>query len=267
MAGSLLVVISDTHIGSSTALSPLSYSVHNRNTLEAQVMTANKLQTWLYECWTDFWAYVDTLRKKRRLIVVHLGDVTDGNHHGSTQIVQEVGDQMVMALELLEPVRNKAHTFVGILGTGPSHAGQDHATESAIYKELGADHVGQQITLDIDGYRVDLGHHGRTWSRPWTTGAAALGAEIMLDYAQTGDALPNLILRGHRHVFDDSGMKFENTRMIQMPSWQLKTSHGWKVAGTTVRSDIGGLIVTDGMIDLSRARYKGQPDGRKVIKV
>ncbi len=31
MSGSLLVVISDTHIGSSTALSPLRYVVHNRS--------------------------------------------------------------------------------------------------------------------------------------------------------------------------------------------------------------------------------------------
>ena len=262
--GSVLVVIGDTHIGSTTALSPLTYTLHNRNTLEEQEVKSNKLQHWLYESWTDFWNYVDHKAKKRRLIVVHLGDVIDSNHHQSTQLVAEVGDQVDMALDLLQPVRERADTFIGILGTA-IHAGQDHATEAAIYKALNADHVGQSITANIDGLIVDFAHHGRTGSRPWTTGAPALAAEIMLDYAQSGMELPNLIFRGHRHVLQDSGAHFENTRLIQMPAWQLKTSHGWNVAGNTVRSDIGGVLVTDGEVDLSHSRYRGQPDQRRII--
>lgn len=264
--GSVLVVIGDTHIGSTTALSPLRYTLHNRNTLEAQEVKANKLQRWLYECWEDFWDYVDTKSKKRRLIVAHLGDVVDGVHHNSTQLVAEVGDQVEMAIEMLSPIRERADTFIGILGTAV-HAGQDHATEAAIYKALNADHVGQSITANIDGMIVDFAHHGRTGSRPWTTGAPALAAEIMLDYAQSGIELPNLIFRGHRHVLQDSGAHFENTRLIQCPSFQLKTSHGWNVAGNTVRSDIGGVLVIDGEVDLSHSRYRGQPDQRKVLMI
>ena len=37
---SILVVISDTHIGSNTAIAPPEFEVHNRNTLEAQVINA-----------------------------------------------------------------------------------------------------------------------------------------------------------------------------------------------------------------------------------
>ena len=264
--GSVLVVISDTHIGSTTALSPLSYTLHNRNTLEEQEVKANKLQHWLYESWTDFWDYVDHKAKKRRLIVAHLGDVVDSVHHNSTQLVAEVGDQVEMALDLLQPVRERADTFIGIFGTAV-HAGQDHATEAAIYKALNADYVGQTITANIDGVICDFAHHGRTGSRPWTTGAPALAAEIMLDYAQSGIELPNLIFRGHRHILQDSGLHFENTRLIQCPAWQLKTSHGWNVAGNTVRSDIGGIIVSGDEVDLSHSRYRGQPDARKVLVI
>ena len=269
MSENVLVVISDTHIGSTTALAPPTYTLHNRNTLEISTVQSNILQTWVYQCWTDFWDYVDHVRgkgkKRKRLVVAHLGDVVDGVHHQSTQLIAEVGDQIQMAVDLLEPIRNKSNYFVGILGTG-THAGQDHATEAAIYKELSADFVGQNLVLDIDGKRHDLAHHGRSGTRPWTTGATNLAAEIILDYALTGDPLPNYIFRGHRHVIDDSGSKFENTRLIQCPAWQLKTSHGWRVAGNTVRSDIGGVIVSD-TLDLSRSRYKAQPDGRKTIKL
>ena len=269
--GWVLAVISDTHFGSNTAVAPPQYEVHNRNTLETQVMMANRLQSWLYKQWCDYWAYVDLLRgkgrKAKRLVVAHLGDVIEGSHHGTTQIVQEVGDQVRIAIEMLEPIRYKANTFVGILGTMPSHAGQDHADEAAIYRELGADHIEQILTLDLDGTLVDLAHHGRVGTRPWTSGAAALGAEVMLDYAQAGKPLPHYILRGDRHKFDDSGCKFERTRVIQCPSWQLKTSYGFRVASNTSRSDIGGVILTDGILDLSKARYKGQPDARKVVQV
>ena len=121
------------------------------------------------------------------------------------------------------------------------------------------------MTVDIDGVRVDLAHHGRAGFRPWTSSAASLASEIMLDYAQSGLPLPHYIFRGHLHTMDDSGSKFENTRLIQCPSWQLRTTYANRVAGNTRRSDIGGILLNDGKLDLSKARYKGQPDGRKVV--
>ena len=122
MTGTILVVLSDSHIGSSTAVSPLRFTVHNRSTYEAQVMEANRLQKWLYANWLDFYDYVKSKARKHRIIVAHLGDVIDYNHHGSTQLVQEVGDQVVMAKELLAPYRDMADKFIGILGTA-AHAG------------------------------------------------------------------------------------------------------------------------------------------------
>jgi hypothetical protein len=178
--------------------------------------------------------------------------------------VQEVGDQVEMAKTLLMPYREIADKFIGILGTA-AHAGTDHAVESDIYKGLGADYIEQQMTIDIDGVRVDLAHHGRAGFRPWSSSAANLASEIMLDYAQSGLPLPNYIFRGHLHVMDDSGSKFENTRLIQCPSWQLRTTYANRVAGNTRRSDIGAVLLNDGKLDLSHSRYKGQPDGRRVV--
>lgn len=262
----MLVVIGDTHIGSSTALSPLKFSVHNRNTLEAQTTEANRLQRWLYSSWTDFWNYVKSTQDKKRIIVVHLGDVVDGNHHGSAQLVQEINDQIEMAVDLLEPVRDIATVFIGILGT-VAHSGPEHSTELEIYRRIGADYIEQQFTANIDGVLADFAHHGRAGSRPWTSGAANQTAEIIIDYAQSGDPLPNYIFRGHRHIFDDSGAKFENTRLVQCPSWQLRTNFANQVAGTTRRSDIGGIILSKNGLDLSKSRYKGQPDRRKIIEL
>lgn len=266
MTGTILVVLSDTHIGSSTAVSPLRYTIHSRSKNEAQPTEANKLQKWLYANWIDFYDYVKSKARKHRIIVAHLGDVIDYNHHGSTQLVQEIGDQVVMAKELLMPYREIADKFIGILGTAV-HAGTDHAVETDLYRQLEADYIEQQITIDIDGVLVDLAHHGRAGFRPWSSTAANLASEIMLDYAQSGLPLPNFIFRGHLHTIDDSGSKFENTRLIQCPSWQLRTTYANRVAGNTRRSDIGAVLLNDGKLDLTKSRYCGQPDGRKITKL
>lgn len=265
MSGTVLAIVSDTHVGSSTALAPLEFSVHNRSDYEAQVTKANKLQKWLYECWTDYWDYVFKLAKKKRLIVVHCGDLVDGVHHGSLQVMNEVEDQAEACLELMMPIVAKCDGFFGVLGTGPSHAGMDNSTEAALYRQLGAVEFGQHLTLDIDGILHTFFHHGRSGYRPWTSSSAGLAAEVMLDFAQEGLPLPNFIWTGHTHRTDDSGSKFASTRAISLPSWQLKTSFGYKVSAGTIRSDIGGYLVVDGIVDGSKSHYRGQPDQRKII--
>ena len=265
MSGTILAIISDTHIGSSTALAPLEFTVHNRSDDERQVTKANKLQTWLYECWTDYWNYVFKLSKKKRLIVVHVGDLIDGLHHGSLQVMNEVTDQIEAFEELMLPIVAKADGFYGVLGTGPSHAGMDNTIEAQIYRDLGAVEFGQNLTLNVDGVLHTFFHHGRAGGRPWTSSSAGLAAEVMLDFAQAGLPLPNFIWSGHTHRTDDSGSKFRDTRAISLPSWQLKTSFSYRVSAGTVRSDIGGYIVVNGIVDESHSRYRGQPDKRKII--
>lgn len=265
MSGTVLAIISDTHVGSSTALAPLEFNVHSRNDFEVQATKANKLQKWLYECWTDYWDHVFSLAKKRRLIVVHVGDCIDGLHHNSLQVMNEVEDQIEAFQDLMLPIVARADAFYGILGTSPSHAGQDNTTEAALYRQLGATEFGQTLTLNVDGVLHDFAHHGRAGSRPWTSSAANLASDVMLDYAQSGLPLPNYVWRGHRHVIDDSGNKILGTRAISLPSWQLKTSFGWRASANTARSDIGGYVVVDGLLDDSKSRYRGQPDQRRII--
>ena len=44
------------------------------------------------------------LAKKKRLIVVHCGDLVDGVHHNSLQVMNEVEDQAEAFMELMLPV-------------------------------------------------------------------------------------------------------------------------------------------------------------------
>jgi len=222
--------------------------------------------------WVDFWDYVRVLagvrgrHRKNRIVVAHMGDVIDGNHHGTKQIIQDVNDQYLVALDVLRPIFDMADASFGILGT-EAHAGSAGENEVSLYRELQATDYGQVLNLEIDGKLHDLAHHGRVGSRPWTSSAAAIAVEVCLDCGIQGIPFPDYIWRAHRHIIDDSGLKVPGTRCLTTPSWQLFTSFVYGVAPNTRRSDIGGFIVDGGVLDDSRCRYKAQPDARKVIHV
>lgn len=100
-------------------------------------------------------------------------------------------------------------------------------------------------------------HVGRTGSRDWTGAAPALAMEVAADYISDGKLPPRYILRGHRHIIDDSGAKLSYTRAIMLPSWQLRTNYGHRVTQRK-RSDIGGFILDTAAPDfpiLTRMRY------------
>ena len=270
-AKTITAIIGDLHIGSNTAIAPPEFEIHRRDPKETQTLKSNRLQSWLWDNWQDYWNYVRELaggkRRKHRLIIVCMGDVIDGNHHGTPQIVQEVADQVSIALDILRPIVEGADAFYGIQGTG-IHVGVAGTDEAAIYRELGAAEYGQQFALEVDGVVHDFSHHpGGSSGRSWTSVAARIGAEVMLDYASFGMEPPDYIWRGHNHVIDDSGLKLPGTRAICTPSWQLKTEYGYRVSSNRIRSDIGGFIMDGARLDDTRSRYRGQPDGRKVIKV
>lgn len=271
-AKTILVIIGDTHIGSSTALAPPVFTIHNQHTLEEQLVNYNLLQEWLWQCWNELWDYVKLLayeggkRRKNKIVVVHTGDVIDGNHHKTTQIIQDPLDQVQVALDILQPIVDMSDAFFGILGTS-THGGESGSDEVSIYKALGVTEYGQNIMLEVDGKLHDFAHHGRTGGRPWTSSAASIGVEVMLDCGQQGIPYPDYIWRGHKHNIDDSGNKLEGTRVITLPSWQLKTAWTYSIVANKTRSDIGAYIVNGGIVDESRSRYKGQPDNRKVTRL
>jgi hypothetical protein len=256
----IIAVISDLHIGSSVALCPPKFEIHSGRADETQVVEATKAQMWLWASWCDYWRYVWQLaseggeKKKHRIIVICLGDVIEGNHHASNQNIPEIQDQVAVAMQILQPVKDMSDAFFGVMGT-EAHAGTNNDTEHGIYRTLEATEYDYQLTLNIDGVLIDAAHH-----------SAAPGINplmrILADYPAS--SRPNYILRGHRHVIVDTGANHPDTRMITCPSWQLKTSYGWRVDQRR-RADIGGLIINRGIMDMSRSRYQAQPDERRII--
>lgn len=266
----IIAAIFDPHFGSNTAPAPEKFEVHTARPNETVTQTANKIQNDLREKWDDYWQYVFNLagitptHRKHRLVVINGGDVMDGDHHGTYQIIREPQDQFVIANTMMGEAHKQADVRVGIIGT-PAHAGQEGNSEYNFYQANNYQHIGQQLSVEIDGVLFDLAHHVSGSKRQSNSSAARVAADVALSYYQAGKRAPNYVLRGHVHMLDDSGYRVRGTRCIFAPSWQLRTTYGYRVANTGL-SDIGGLVFNCGAVDLSHARYDF-PSDREVIRI
>jgi hypothetical protein len=275
--GSIVAIISDTHLGGLTSLSLHEWTcdtgeIHEDGTPITQLYTATLAQDWIYQCWTDYWNYIKLLAgKKHRIIAIHLGDIVEGNHHHTVQAMPNMGDQIGMAIEIMKPIANLCSKTKGrllfIRGT-EAHAGEGAQSEVGVSNALGCQSTWENI-FDIDGTIVDVAHQGRAGRRDWTSAAAGMATEAIMDAATDNPPrpIPKYVFRGHNHLCDDSGTKIASTRAISMPAWTLRGAFGYKVAAGH-RSDIGGaIILPDGSLDLSKLRYFAAPGQRRIQKI
>jgi hypothetical protein len=270
--GTITAIISDTHIGGFTGLClPEWYIDGERN--EKKKISASRAQLWIYNNFCEYWRYVLHLAgavgkyRRHRIITIHIGDIIDGYHHNTIQTLVNTDDQVNMAAEIMTRIAALSDGGVyGCLGT-EVHGGPNGSHERQVAQRAGYKLLAQELQLNIDGVEVLAFHHGSASKRQWTSAAAGMAARMKLECLDMGLPQPRYVFAGHNHIIDDSGEKVPGTRAVSLPSWQLRTSFGYRVAAGT-RSDIGGLIILpDGTLDFSRARYKAQAIQRRSIKI
>lgn len=250
----LLAVVGDLHCGGTTALCPPSIRLD-----DGGEYVSSRSQSWLWQCWNDYWKQVEEARKKAgaRLFVIFNGDLVEGAHHGTTQILSGNPNAQAAVLNacMSVPLGLSPERLIFVRGT-EAHVGQSASAEERIADGLRRDKRPVVTEPDtgcaswwhfrgeIEGVLVDVAHHGRTGQREHTRGNAAnLHAhDILLSYIKTNDRPPDLCLRAHYHRFNDSYDSC-SVRVITNGAWQLKTGFVHKIAADTL-ADIGGLIVT-----------------------
>jgi hypothetical protein len=263
----VLAVVSDLHAGGTTALCPPSIALD-----DGGEYNASKAQRWLWQCWGQFWDRAQSVRDEHAATFYQVfnGDLVDGNHHGTTQILSgnpnaqaAVVDQCMRIPLALEPDR-----LFFVRGT-EAHVGSSASAEERIASGLRKDKrpvVGDPETktaswwhlrMELQGVRLDVAHHGRTGQREHTrASAASLHAhDILLSHVKAGDAYPHLCLRAHYHRFNDS-FDAAPVRVVTSGAFQLGTSYVHKVAADTL-ADVGGLIVVikDGKYTVEKVHF------------
>ncbi len=253
-----LVIVSDTHCGCRLALcSPEPVRVDSGGWY-----TASEFQQKMWALWREFWdEWVPDVINEEPFDLVHNGDAIEGVHHrATTQISQNIHDQVTLAESILSPAvarcRANGGTYYHIRGT-EAHVGATGEYEERLAKSLGAkaNDVGQFARNDLwkrvggpDGPLVHLLHHiGTTSSTARET--SAVNAELIAEFneaAQWARVPPDIIIRSHRHRF--SSIKIPTARggatAAVTPAWQGKTPFVWKIPGARLSEpQFGGLVI------------------------
>lgn len=221
-------------------------------------------QEWLWQCWTDFNSRIRRAARGRRVYGVLGGDIVDGDHHGTLQLVTaNITEQRRHAVEVVRPFIELCDVKFVLRGTD-AHAGESSQDDEDVAAAIGAEATptGEsswyELRLDLGGVLVDCAHHCSAGNRAWTAGSAAvrIATEAVLYAAAHGERPPDLVLRSHVHRYHDSGDMVRPTRCIISPAWQLRTAFAYRKA--LQPADIGGIIVqiADGEIEsVEVARY------------
>ena len=264
----LVTVVSDLHCGSTLGLCPPVVPLPDGGSYRA-----SRVQEWLWQCWLAFWDEARERGRRRRRVMVVNGDIVEGIHHRTAEIiapnrglhVSVAEDVLGAAIEMYRP-----HAVLFVRGT-TAHVGEQGWMEERLAAGF-ARHVPHDqpysryvIYTDINGVLIHFTHHVQGWVRPWTA-SAAVGREAVMvrddvalnraraecDLARTvggagppDERVPALSVRAHRHKFADSGLHHV-PRVVVLPSWQFSTAYGRKVSPSNL-PDVGGLfIVVDG---------------------
>lgn len=252
-----VVVLSDTHFGSKLALCPPKVKLD-----EGGYYKASNLQLKIYKHYINcLYDFIPSVIGKEKFIVVHNGDIIDGDHHNtSTIITRNLRDQENIAVEVLSEFY-KIRGFSGfyfIRGTS-AHSGEAAECEERIAQRLNAipDSNGNYTRYELwlkFGSRGILAHFSHHVS---TTNSSAYEStapykEMIEAYVEAGRwklQPPDVIIRSHRHrhfnITIDSYN--QNAMMIVTPAWQLKTPYVYRsLLGRSSLAQIGLIIIREG---------------------
>lgn len=278
----LVVTENDLHAGSTVAAVP----PEGVRLDDGGYYKPSKLNAWLWDKREATWASVRALAKGCRVVVVENGDMFDGNHHGTSQILSGnpeaqhyVATRMMDAVEAVQPER------VYVIRGTDAHVGEAASAEEGFAKGLTTrlpvvrdpeTHLWSYWLLNaaFHGVRCNWAHHANVGGMPWTAPASIsrLAARIWAESSLRGWPPPHLAFRAHSHATIPGGRLLDSysnypTRAILVPSWQAKTGYAHKrvTEAVTTFGLVATLIQPDGSYTVHP--FLVQPDPPKIQEV
>ncbi|MBS4058883.1 MAG: hypothetical protein KG029_00650 [Bacteroidetes bacterium] len=245
----MILVIGDLHSGSRTAV------INPKSKLEGNIsVPCSKRQAQIYGKMNngiDYEKqYADIHNIKNRLVLV-TGDLLDGIHHDTTEIVSRDRDDMVtLAQDVLINCKRFDDKFLFVKGTS-AHTGQNSELEKLVAKEFGAiknndgERVWEKVQFEINGTFFDVAHHTKT-------GQSKDGfyAPLIKNLNRVEEDNPGkkryVVIRSHIHKY--SSITLENTKThITTPSLQMATNYIYSFNPNTRGFSMGilGIVVNE----------------------
>lgn len=269
----IVIVVSDTHIGSTVGLCPPLVNLDDGGTYKA-----SQGQRWLWECWLKFSLRVKTIADANPGATVNLilnGDTVEGDaKRRSNQIItRNRATLLTLASETLAPLIDVSSRAFFIRGTA-AHVGKSAELEEELASDctiaVHNDKVASWWSLyaDFSGVCFDIAHHGRLGTKPWNRPGALITHtfEKMLAYQKRGERVPDVFIQSHNHKYGDTGGNLSSLG-IACPAWQLSTEYSTRIAAAEL-ADVGGLIfvIENGAYTWQKVQYQPKPRRPWVLK-
>lgn len=264
MTREVVAVFSDLHAGSTLGL----MAPEGIDTDDGNHVGPNKVQAWLWGKWLLYRDAVREARKKASLTLLIDGDMLDGDHHQTHQLVSpNPSDQYNILRAVLEPMLALSPERIIVVRGTEAHVGPSGTEEEAAAKALhregfpvvkcGNTYSWWHFLGEFGPVLIDAAHHANYGGREWTQPNAANlhAADIFTYHARRKERWPDLVFRGHSHRSGDSH-DAHPVRYVALPCWQAKTGYGHKKFAAKL-PDFGGVIVTidNGPAEVRRHLY------------
>ncbi len=246
------VFFGDTHIGCQLGLMHPS----GAHLDEGGTMKPSALQRKVWSWWREFWdEFVPKATDGKPFFVVHMGDAIDGVHHGSThQWASSLEMQARHAEKILAPIVEACDGYYYHLRGTEAHVGPSSVEDDKLARKIGAlpNREGQYARYDlwkqIGPRLIHAAHHIGTAGSTAYESSAALRELIegLIEAAKWGEAVPDVIIRGHRHRCIEVAIPTEHVKahVLITPGWQLKTPFSQRIAGARMsQPQFGGAVL------------------------
>ena len=292
--GFTVAAFGDTHTGSTVGLMrPETY-----NLIDGTVKPS-KAQRALWRVFMDYAQIIKKQRAGRRLVVVLNGDLCDGVHHNTPQIVTrrmaeqqrlfvDVWQAFVDVVEFGDDDQVYIINGTDLNGTHGSPSDADiigRAIGAVPWKPPGNSgvdgwHPWQHLKLDVNGLRLEFAHHppaglGR---REHTKGNSVRG--WLRDYQSKlhvrKKKIPRYVIWSHVHTAYRTTMTFDTGRpdgpdstAVILPAFQGKTDYVHQKLPFTMPTTIGGwwCNIDDDGAHFDRLEYIELGLDRKAVKI
>jgi len=264
----LVAFFSDLHSGSTVGLAPVSWTLRDGGTY-----IHTTAQAILRRQWLEDWEAVKRARKNRRLIIGIVGDLIEGNHSETDQLITsnvnvhgQISGACIIEGLRAGAVRPDDKIFV-YLGTH-RHTG---TLEETIAREIRHPKTNQRMVppaipptakaeyqdgryvrphhkFSVNGVLFDVAHEPNAGggNRAWTKGNAfqTMLRSIYLETAERKQKLTRWFIRAHRHQYLHRHHEGPYGRIdgVILPAYQAKTDFANKVANDKL-SDMGMSMV------------------------
>lgn len=265
MQRKIVVFLSDTHAGSNVALMPPGLTLHDEGP-NGELIPYSPEQTasqvYLWDLYQGYIQRVMEIAGRDDVIVLHVGDVCQGNKYPVGLVTTRLADQVLIAASnLSEWLKHSQVKSVRLLASTGSHAFGEASADILVSEMLKQRYplvnidMAYHVLLDVAGVMMDCAHHGPyPGSREWLRGNVAqlYLRDLMFREVVNGATPPKIVVRAHYHSFVrvESEVGPHRSTLFVLPSFTLLGDYAHQAARSPDRVSNGllALEICDGEV-------------------